>query len=140
MSTGHELGSEGLEQGGDGGLPQEQDVPLPGSLGVRMRSVIVVPAQPSNRLAPGQGGVEDSAGLGLPATPSHVSHQSLLKESEQSALRAESEVLHKLGNLICPGCKETAITFRGIKSKTLVESCEACETFLCMGCLMKGVG
>ncbi len=41
MPTGHELGSEGREHGGDGGLPLGQDVPLPGSLGVRMRSVIV---------------------------------------------------------------------------------------------------
>ncbi len=44
MPTGHELGSEGREQGGGGGLPTGHDVPRQATVGVRLRSVVAVPA------------------------------------------------------------------------------------------------
>ena len=119
MPTGHDVGSEGREQGGGGGLPTGHDVPRPASVGVRLRSVAVVPAQPLSRLASGLGGVEDVAGGGLPATPSRLSLRSQLKETEKIALRAEVDLLDKLENMICPGCNQTTITFRSIKTKSL---------------------
>ena len=39
MPTGHELGLEGRETGGDDGLPTGQDVSRPAALGVRLRSL-----------------------------------------------------------------------------------------------------
>ncbi len=69
MPTGHELGLEGREHGGDDGLPTGHDVSRPAALRVRLRSVVVVPAQLPIRPASGLVGVDDSAGLGMHATP-----------------------------------------------------------------------
>ena len=58
----------------------------------------------------------------------------------EAGIVAELVVLDNSGSLICPGCKSRAISFRLIRAKKTVEPCESCERYLCMGCLMKGLG
>ena len=62
------------------------------------------------------------------------------RKEDIAVINAELDALDKVGNLRCPGCSGLAIRFRLVKSKALVEPCESCLQYLCMGCLMKGNG
>ncbi len=86
MPTGHDAGSEGRVQGAGGVLPTGQDVARPGTVGVRLRSVVVVPIQPISRQVSGSGVGEDRAGEVLPATPARSSLRTQSKENEKIAL------------------------------------------------------
>ena len=88
-------------------------------------------------VAQGQEGEGAAEGSGtMPMTPKVK--KGIVKDMEV-AIMAELDAMDATGNLICPGCKGRAIAFRVIRSKNMVEACESCERYLCVGCLMKGL-